>query len=204
MKPALAHRPLLHSLPSAVAAALASIGVEHRFAANELLLEGGIHAEWIHVIDEGLVREYYVTADGHEHTRAFVAEGAVTGSLLDLTSSAPSVTWIQALEPTQTLGFRFRDFNALATKHAELESLARRLAEALAVRKTMREYEMLALCAAERLARWRLEHPGLDARITRRLLASYLGITPVHLSRISARGGRVSTALRREMAPRLR
>ena len=63
---------------------------------------------------------------------------------------------------------------------------------------------MLALCAAERLARWRLEHPGLDARITRRLLASYLGITPVHLSRISARGGRVSTALRREMAPRLR
>jgi CRP-like cAMP-binding protein len=79
-----------------------------------------------------------------------------------------------------------------------MQTLARRHAEALAVRKTKREYEMLALPAAARLARWQTEHPDLDGRITRRLLASYLGITPVHLSRITARSRPTAIAGRRE------
>jgi CRP-like cAMP-binding protein len=62
--------------------------------------------------------------------------------------------------------------------------LARRNAEALYVRKAQREHEMLALPAAERYARWRREQPELDARVSRRQLASYLGITPEHLSRL--------------------
>jgi CRP-like cAMP-binding protein len=152
------------------------------------------------VLEYGLVREFHVTAAGDEHTRVFVPEDGVTGSLLDLRSGAPAVTWIQALEPTQTLAFRFAEFNALATKHSELEALARRSAEALAIRKTRREYEMLALSAADRLKIWRAENPCLDERITRRLLASYLGITPVHLSRISANVRRRSTEGHRERA----
>jgi len=93
---------------------------------------------------------------------------------------------MQALEPTRTLAFRCVGFNALATHHSEQEALARRSAEALAIRKTRREYEMFALSAAGRPTSWRAENPCLDERITMRLLASSLGITPVHLSRISA------------------
>jgi CRP-like cAMP-binding protein len=59
-------------------------------------------------------------------------------------------------------------------------------AEALYVKKTRREYEMLALPAAERYRRFRESEPRLDARVTRRHLASYLGITPEHLSRLAA------------------
>jgi CRP-like cAMP-binding protein len=188
--PDLARRPLLGALSPATLRALQPHVVERRFRVGELLLEGGVRAEWLHVLDEGLVREFYVTADGSEHTRVFASEGGVTGSLLDLTSDLPSVTWIQALEPTRTLAIRFAALNALAAQHGELQALARRHAEALAVRKTKREYEMLALSASERLASWRAEHPHLDGRITRRLLASYLGITPVHLSRISSRAPR--------------
>lgn len=178
--------PLFASLSPVAARAIERCVVGRTFRTGDLLLEGGARAEWLHVLEEGLVREFYVTADGDEHTRVFVSAGGVTGSLLDLSSSGPSVTWIQALEPTRTIAIRFTDFNALAAEHGDLESLARRHAEALAVRKTKREYEMLALSATERLARWRAEHPSLDGRITRRLLASYLGITPVHLSRISS------------------
>jgi hypothetical protein len=82
------------------------------------------------VIADGLVREFYVTAAGDEHTRVFVSAGGVTGSLLDLTSGAPSVTWIQALEPTCTLAIRYADFNVVAAQHRELESLARARAHA--------------------------------------------------------------------------
>ena len=84
---------------------------------------------------------------GQEHTRTFIAEGQVTGSLLDLLSGEPSVTWIQALEPTETLAWRYRDFDALCARVPELHVVARRSAEALYVRKTRREHEMLALPA---------------------------------------------------------
>jgi CRP-like cAMP-binding protein len=179
--------PLFHRLPVAAIQAIQRCATERQFRAGELLLAAGARAEWLHVIADGLVREFYVTAAGDEHTRVFVSTGGVTGSLLDLTSGAPSVTWIQALEPTRTVAIRYADFNTLAAQHRELESLARALAQSLAIRKTKREYEMLALSAQERLAIWRAENPGLDGRITRRLLASYLGITPVHLSRISSK-----------------
>lgn len=178
--------PVFRSLSSATLQALKRTGVQRRFRVGELLLEGGARAEWLHVVEQGLVREFYVTAAGDEHTRVFVAEGGVTGSRIDLRSGAPAVTWIQAIEPTSTLAFRLAEFDALARQDGDLETLARRFAEALAIRKTRREYEMLALSAADRLISWRAENPGLDERITRRLLASYLGITPVHLSRISA------------------
>jgi CRP-like cAMP-binding protein len=177
---------LFRSLSPATLGAVQAAAVARRFAAGELLLRGGTHAEWLHVVVVGLVREFYVTAAGDEHTRVFVAEGGVTGSLLDLVSGTAAVTWIEALEATRTISIRFREFNELAARFPDLQSLARTHAERLAVRKTLREYEMLALSAGERLAQWKLEHAAIDGRIRRKLLASYLGISPVHLSRLTA------------------
>ena len=196
----LARWPLFGALSPEALDALERSAVERVFRPGALLLEAGSRADLLHVVDEGLVREFYVNADGKEHTRAFIAGGSVTGSLLDLASGAPSVTWIQALEQTRTLAIRFSDFNALAARYGELESLARQQAEALAVRKTKREYEMLALSARERLELWRAEFPALDGRITRRMLASFLGISAVHLSRISSRGQSANREARQERA----
>ncbi len=178
--------PIFRALTAPTLAALERLALRRDFERGSWLLEGGERAEFLFLLTGGLVRELYVTPEGEEHTRSFVDAGAITGSLLDLLSGEPAVTWIQALEPTQTLAWRYADFDALARRTPELETLARRHAEALAVRKTRREFEMLALSAPERLARWRAEQPGVDRRITRKLLASYLGITPVHLSRIRA------------------
>lgn len=155
-----------------------------RFNASAWLLEAGQRAQWGYFIVEGLVRELYIDAQGEEHTRAFAAAGQFTGSLLDLLSGQPAVTWIQALEPTQVLAFRHAEFDALCQQQPELNMLARRVAEQLYLRKAQREYELLALPAAERHAQWCEAHPALAERISQRVLASYLGITPEHLSRL--------------------
>ena len=63
-------------------------------------LEAGQRAQWCFYVVEGLVREYYIDEQGEEHTRAFADAGRFTGSLLDLLSGEPSVTWVQELEPT--------------------------------------------------------------------------------------------------------
>jgi CRP-like cAMP-binding protein len=160
---------------------------ERTFRAGEWLLRAGEEAHQSHFIVRGLVRELYVGEGGEERTRVFAAEHEFTGSLLDLISGEPSITWIQALEDTDTLAFRYRDFERLCERHPDLQRCAWRNAQALYVRKARREWEMLALTAQERHARWRGDHARLDARIQRRHLASYLGITPEHLSRLRRR-----------------
>jgi CRP-like cAMP-binding protein len=174
----------------AAAAALARITKARSFAAGDWLLRAGERAEWCFLLTEGLVRELYIGKDGEEHTRVFIREGQVTGSLLDLLSQEASVTWIQALEPTRTLAWRYAEFDTLTTTFPELNTAARRSAEALYVKKTRREHEMLALSAASRYDRWLDEQSALDARVSRKHLASYLGITPEHLSRLRRGRGR--------------
>jgi CRP-like cAMP-binding protein len=174
-------------LPARALAALARVACRRSFAAGEYLLRGGERAEWVFLIVEGLARELYLTDAGAEHTRGFVCEGQLTGSLRDLLSDTPSVTWIEAIEPTSAVVWRYADFDRLCDRHPALERAARRTAEALYVRKARREYDMLALSAPQRYADWLASHRALDARITRRHLASYLGVTPEHLSRLRRR-----------------
>jgi CRP-like cAMP-binding protein len=154
------------------------------FDSEAWLLRGGEIATACFWIESGLAREYYLGEDGSEHTRRFMEAGELTGSLLDLLSGSPAVTWIQALEPTRTLRFDYAQFIALCDRYPELQRIARRFMEQLYVIKARREHDLLALSARERLERWQREHPALDTRVSRRHLASYLGITPEHLSRL--------------------
>lgn len=180
--------------------ALSAICAPRSFAAGQHLLRAGDRATLSFFLVRGLVRELYVGEDGAEHTRSFVREHQTTGSLLDLLSGAPAVTFIEALEPTDTVAFPYAGFDALCARHPDLGHLARRNAEAVYVRKARREHEMLALTAADRHARWLAENAALDARVSRRHLASYLGITPEHLSRLRHPGAARRRSTRRGSA----
>jgi len=180
---------LRRSIPATAEAIdeLAAIAHRRSYATGEYLLRAGERAVYVFLIVEGLIRELYIGDGGVEHTRAFSAEGGFTGSLRDLISPGPSVSWIQALEPTRVLAWPWARLDKLCDEHPSLERATRRVTEALYVRKAEREHAMLALSAAERYAQWLGEHGAIDRRISRRHLASYLGMTPEHLSRLRAR-----------------
>jgi CRP-like cAMP-binding protein len=164
--------------------ALLTVMKPRSFEPESWLLRAGDRAETAYFVVAGLAREFYSDETGTEHTRRFVHEGEFTGSLLDLLSGQLAVTYVQALEPTHTLAVSYRQYEDLCSRSPALQLLARRMVENLYVRKAQREHAMLALSARQRLEQWRESHQALDSRVSRRHLASYLGITPEHLSRL--------------------
>lgn len=132
----------------------------------------------------GLLREYFLLADGTERTKAFVAEGQLSGSLADLLSEGPSLANIVAEEPARVLLAPYDAMKRLGDGFDDWRRFGHRSTAALLERKARREHELLALDAAGRYHAFRELYPGLEARVKAKHVASYLGITPVHLSRL--------------------
>lgn len=140
------------------------------------------------IVQRGLVRHYYVDAKGRESVKAFRGPGEFSAPYAELIQRRPSRTFIQALAKTTLLTFEVGRFEALAEDSLELQRLARRFVEQHFVAKEQREYEFLQLSAEERYRQFCAERPGHLSHIPQHQVASYIGITPVALSRIRARG----------------
>ncbi|MBC7171950.1 MAG: Crp/Fnr family transcriptional regulator [Polyangiaceae bacterium] len=158
-----------------------------RLARREHFLRVGEAATHVAFVVEGLLREHFVLADGAERTKAFVVEGGVTGSLADLLGDEPSRASIVAEERSRLLVGSYADLRALGKTFPAWERYGRRMLERLLVAKALREYELLGLDAEARYDAFSARHPGLEARVAAHHVASYLGITPVHLSRLRRR-----------------
>jgi CRP-like cAMP-binding protein len=140
------------------------------------------------IVRAGLLRHYYVDAKGRESVKAFRGPGEFSAPYAELIQRKPSRTFIQALAPTELLTFEVAAFDALADGSLELQRLARRFVEQHFVAKEQREYEFLMLTAEERYRQFCAERPEHLSHIPQHQVASYIGITPVALSRIRARG----------------
>lgn len=150
-------------------------------------LRAGDEATEVAVVVSGLLREYFALDDGSERTKAFVVEGEASGSLADLLSGKPSRAFITAEAPTRLLVAPYAAMRELARTSPAWAALGRASLERLLLAKAEREWELLALDAEGRYAAFRARYPGIEARALGKHVASYLGITPAHLSRLRAR-----------------
>lgn len=136
---------------------------------------------------KGLFRLYYTTPDGNEFNKNFCSKGDFVTSYSALLQNSPSHLSIQALSDSLLIIFPFREFQALYTRHACWERLGRIIAENLFLHKEMREQELLMLSAEDRYRLFMKRLGPMSKQIPQYHIASYLGITPVALSRIRKR-----------------
>lgn len=148
------------------------------------VLRAGERAHEVQLVVSGLLREYYLLADGLERTKSFVVERQFAGSLPDLLSEAPCRIHIVAEEPTELLVAEFSELRRLGLVHSEWAKAEASVTQRLLLTKTDREYELLALDADGRYDAFQSRFPGVEARVASRHVASYVGVTPVHLSRL--------------------
>ena len=153
-------------------------------ARDEYLLHAGDVSDWLYFALKGVLRQFYTTEDGKEFNKSFSVEGEPCGSFRSALAREPSRFGIQALESGELLRVRFAELMALFDRDVHWERVGRRGAEYQTLLNEEREAEFLLDTAAVRYRRFRERHPGLGSRIAQYHIASYLGITPVALSRI--------------------
>lgn len=138
-------------------------------------------------ICEGTFRAFYRTPDGIEYNKTFFSPNSFILALTSIVSKKPNQINIQALENSTVLQLNYNNLTDLYNKYHSLERMARKIIEYEWTRKEIREIRLVLNNATERYEIFKQEHPGLENKIPQYHIASYLGITPIQLSRIRAK-----------------
>ncbi|MBS2017379.1 MAG: Crp/Fnr family transcriptional regulator [Deltaproteobacteria bacterium] len=157
-----------------------------RLAPGEALLHAGDRAEDVALLQSGVLRELFTLADGTERTRSFSLPGDFAGSLSDLLRGGPSRTSVVAEVPSRLLVVPW-DVVLEGIEREPLRTIVAQVTRQLYIAKSEREVELLALDAEARYARFQERFGAVEELLLQRHVASYLGVTPEHLSRVRSR-----------------
>ncbi|SHJ98115.1 hypothetical protein SAMN04488513_1156 [Pseudozobellia thermophila] len=99
-------------------------------------------------------------------------------------SKSPSYFFIEAIEDSKVLIMSYNNWQKLKEQNPKWNLLLVKLLEKGYATKEKREREFLLLDAENRYRIYLKEYPTLENRVKQHMIASYLGITPIALSRI--------------------
>lgn len=155
---------------------------------GEVLQRGGDESKHAYFVRKGLLRSFIVDEKGKEHVYMFAPEGWIISDIQSTAMQSPAILSIDALEDSEVEVIRSDIFEELVNRHMgshpefasiELTRLLRRIA---VLQK--RVLLLLSASATERYQEFIATYPNLRQRISQRMVASYLGITPEALSRL--------------------
>ncbi|WP_290372968.1 Crp/Fnr family transcriptional regulator [uncultured Muribaculum sp.] len=151
-----------------------------------ILLEEGKVAEKLYLIRKGCLRLFFYN-EGKDITFQFFFEGDFVASFDSLYKRTPSLFYLESIEPTELTAIRREDFYNLINYNLSFRQLYE---EKLIDR--FHAYQQLFLSRIKNTPQRRYEellkeYPNIIQRVPQYYIASYLGITPVSLSRIRNR-----------------
>lgn len=156
---------------------------------NTYLLQEGARAQDCYFLIEGVVRVFY-NKDGNEYNKTFFIPGMFPTPLTALLTGKSSTLSFQALTTCQLVRFSYQSFRSLFPKHRCLESLFLAIMEHIWIDKEKHDIRMVTNDATTNYLLFREDYPDLENQIPQYHIASYLGITPIQLSRIRAQLGK--------------
>lgn len=156
------------------------------FPARSIILEEGKVAEKLYYVRSGCLRLAF-NNDGKDVTFQFFFPGDIVASFDSLHSGTPSLFSLESIEPSELLAIDGMELKTLIRSNNAIRDEYENL-----LTERFHAYQQLFLSRIRNTPRRRyeelLEHnPEIVRRIPQHYIASYLGITPVSLSRIRAR-----------------
>jgi len=151
-----------------------------------LLREGEVCRHY-YFINKGCIRLFNINSAGEEGTRYFAFEGSFGTALPSLIDQKPAFEYLQAVEDSDLLVIRRDDFYYLVENTPQFGAIYRQILEAAFITAQKRIYGFQGSEAIDKLRSLLAYQPTILSRISNKMAASYLGITPATLSRIKSK-----------------
>ena len=151
---------------------------------GQQLIRQGEPAPHMFFVATGLVRYVCTSADGKEFSKYFLTGPGMAGSSRSMLRKQQSYFSIEAMEPTLCLRFVWDDFYRNMKSHQGFMETYNAMLESLFLMKEDREASLVLQDAEQRYLNFVNLYPDFIGRIPLQYIASYIGITPVALSRI--------------------
>jgi CRP-like cAMP-binding protein len=153
---------------------------------NEMLLLQGEVCKHYYFVNKGCLRLFTVNKEGVEGTRYFAFEGAFGTALPSLIEQTPAFEYVQTIEKSELLAISRDSFFHLVDTVPQFAFIYRKILEASFITAQKRIYGFQGLDGLEKV-KWVMEYnPKLLTRVSNKLAASFLGLTPSTLSRLKS------------------
>jgi CRP-like cAMP-binding protein len=163
--------------------AFADILQEKTLKKKDMLLEGGQVCNFIGFINSGVIREYSFE-NGKETTLDFVSENQFIVDFQSFLRGVPSKQYLEALTSTELVVFKKDAINALYDKYKIWERFGRLIIEQVFCSMEAKRKQIIATTFEEQYHNFAAAYPQVVQQVPQYYIASYLGMTPEHLSRI--------------------
>lgn len=159
--------------------------IPYSFRKGENILSIGSVAGRIYFIDRGSMRTHYIDDKGINVSRRIYFENEFCTNWISFRNKTKSTENIETLEHTEGSYITYESFNILMNKCPSFYKLYIDILEYFQEYHQTKFYFINTMSAEEQLENIDKYFPTLRRRISNKVLASFLHITPQHLCRIN-------------------
>jgi CRP-like cAMP-binding protein len=163
---------------------ITDIGTRIHLKKDEIILRKGDKSNLEYFLENGIIRGFIIDESGNEKSTSFFEEGEFMSTQSLRTQKGVSFYNYQALCRTTLLAFDPMQLKNLLSETKKLIEIGKAIKERELTRLMNRDNCLMQVKALEKYQKFIEFYPNLERKISQRYIASYLGITPVSLSRI--------------------
>lgn len=154
------------------------------FKKKQKILNGGQVETHFNFVYKGLVRQYYIDANGNEVNTRFADAGDIICSEFSYFSGAPSEYISEAVENSTMLSITVKDMDYIQSLGMPFIRFGKLLMAQLFFLKEEREREFLANDATKKVELFFKLKPAMALRLPQIYIASYLNLKPETFSKL--------------------
>ncbi len=164
--------------------AVLALGKQEKLAKGEMFIQEGSISQKLAYIESGLVRTYYHSSEEEQITYCFFFAGELLSAYSSWITGEPTNENMEALVDTELFVLPKNAVDELMGKDPRWLLLSKMIAEQQYLELEQRVFMLQKEKAEKRYANMLKRHPEFLEHIPLQYLASYLGITQRHLSRL--------------------
>ncbi|SFR50300.1 cAMP-binding domain of CRP or a regulatory subunit of cAMP-dependent protein kinases [Robiginitalea myxolifaciens] len=154
------------------------------FRKRQFLDQPGFVSGYRNYILKGAFRSYFIDPEGKEHTVQIAIEDWFVSDFYSYITQTPATLFVEAQEDTTLVQMAYKDIEGLCKEIHALSEYFRITTERAFAFSRHRALSGISMSAEARYLEWAARYPEMDRRISQKVIASYLGMTPEFLSKI--------------------